>query len=617
LLTVVLVVRDQGGYFPPSWGWSALALFGVVVTWLVASGRTDAQGHDAVFLAALLGLTAWVGLSIAWSVDPAQSVLELERSLVLLAGCAAFLVLARRGALSLLVPALLLGISGICAYALATRLAPAAGAFHPDNPVTGYRLFQPVGYWNGLGLFAALGVVLALGLATEPAVHGVVRVLASVSLVVVSATLFFTFSRGAWLALAFGLLVAFAASPRRLRLVAEGAVFAIPPAAAVLLAARATALTHESATFAAATHAGHRLALELILLGLASAALVPAVTLVERRLHPGAAARRAFAIALAAVALVVVAAGLVRGGGPVAVTTRAYDSFVDPAPPVEGSDVTGRLTSLNGNGRARMWTVAIDSLRGRWLTGSGAGGFQRNWEQSRKADEVVRDAHGLYVETLSELGIVGLALLVTVLAIPLVVGLRTRALPAIPAVAGAYATFLLHLAVDWDWELSGVALTGLLVGCVLLVAGRDGRERAVGLPLRVACAGAGVAAAAFAFVGLAGNTALTRAQAANRAHRYPAAASAAAVAHRWMPWSPAPLEELGSSQLERGDTAGARASFRAAISIDPHDWHAWLDLAASVQGRERQQAVARARSLYPTSPEIAEFEATIRSRSGG
>ena len=40
--TVVLLVRDQGGYFPVSWGWGALALAGVFLTWILATARTDA-----------------------------------------------------------------------------------------------------------------------------------------------------------------------------------------------------------------------------------------------------------------------------------------------------------------------------------------------------------------------------------------------------------------------------------------------------------------------------------------------------------------------------------------------------------------------------------------------
>jgi hypothetical protein len=614
---VVLLARDQGGYFPVSWGWGALALAGLVVTWLAASARTDAGRADGLFLLALLALTAWVALSIAWSIDRAQSVLELERALVLLTGCAAFLLLSQKRDFGVLVPALPVAITGICAYSVWTRLAPTRAGFHPDDPTSRYRLFEPLGYWNGLGLFAVLGILIALGLVTEPACRPGLRMLASVCLVVLPVTLFFTFSRGAWLALVVGLLAVVAASPSRLRLVAEAAVFAVLPAVSVALAWRAAPLTHEGATFAAATHAGHRLGAELLVLALASIAVVSLVRVLEGRIRVGTAARRVAGAAIAVLAVAVLTVGVAHAGGPAALTTRAYHSFADPVPPREQGNLTNRLASLNGNGRARMWEVAIDSLHGqKWAIGSGAGSFERNWDRSKKADEVVRDAHGLYVETLSELGVVGLLLLLALLAIPLAAGLRRRATVFVPALIGAYVAFLTHLAVDWDWELSGLALTGLFVGCLLLLARREGRERSLGPQWRVAGVAAAGAAAAFAFVGLVGNTALAQAQTANHDHRSQDAAASAITAHRWMPWSPAPLLALGTARLEQGDSAGARASFREAISLDPRNWVSWLDLAATLRGHARRSAVDRARALYPRSPEIVEFEKAARAASG-
>jgi hypothetical protein len=610
--TVVLLARDQGGYFPTSWGWSGVALAGVVVTWLVASARTDAGLADVAFLIALVALTVWVGLSIAWSVDRAQSVLELERGLVLLAGCAALLVLGRRVGLEALVAALLAGIAGLCAYSLSTRLAPTAAGFNADNSLSHYRLFKPIGYWNGLGLFAVLGILLALALVTEPAARIQLRIFASVSLVALSVTLFFTFSRGAWLALVVGLLGSSAVSPHRLRLVAEGIAAAVLPAVSMALAWRAGPLTHQGATLVAVSHSGHRLMFELVGLAAASIAIPPVLRVLEEKVRVGVRTRRVVALGIVAVAIGGLAVGVARAGGPTSIARHAYHSFADPVPPREQADLTNRLASLNGNGRARMWSVAIDSLHGqRWALGNGAGSFERIWDHSRRADEVVRDAHGLYVETLSELGLVGLLLLIGVLSVPLVAGLRRRAAAFVPALAGGYLAFVAHLAVDWDWELSGVALTGLFVGCLLLIAHRQGEERPLRMPLRAAGVIAGVAAAGFAFVGLAGNTALARAQTANDNHRYRDAGRAAASARRWMPWSAAPLQALGTARLEQGNTSGARASFRAAISLDPNNWQSWLDLAASVHSKARARAVARARELYPRSPEIVEFEKEV------
>jgi O-antigen ligase len=164
---------------------------------------------------------------------------------------------------------------------------------------------------------------------------------------------------------------------------------------------------------------------------------VPLVRWLKGRLRVGPVFRRALVI------------GLTRSGGPVSVATHAYKSFVDPQAPRPHGNLTNRLASLNGSGRARMWALAIDSLRGDgWAIGTGACSFERHWDHSRKANEVVRDAHGLYVETLSELGLIGLVLPVKALGIPPTAGLRRRAVSLVPALTGAYAAFLLHLAVD-------------------------------------------------------------------------------------------------------------------------------------------------------------------------
>ena len=119
------------------------------------------------------------------------------------------------------------GISVVCLYALATRLFPrAVGVF---DQIAGYRLSEPVGYWNALGLLASFGLLLAFGLVAR-AEHLLVRLPAAASAVPLALTCYFTFSRGAWLALAAGLLVALVLDPRRLQLALTVAVIAPWPA---------------------------------------------------------------------------------------------------------------------------------------------------------------------------------------------------------------------------------------------------------------------------------------------------------------------------------------------------------------------------------------------------
>ena len=50
------------------------------------------------------------------------------------------------------------------------------------------------------------------------------------------------------------------------------------------------------------------------------------------------------------------------------------------------------------------------------VLGTGSGGFAVEWLRERTIDESVRDVHSLYLETATELGLVGLALLAVFLA---------------------------------------------------------------------------------------------------------------------------------------------------------------------------------------------------------
>jgi hypothetical protein len=254
-----------------------------------------------------------------------------------------------------------------------------------------------------------------------------------------------------------------------------------------------------------------------------------------------------------------------------------------------------------------MWKVALQSVDGHWVAGRGGGSFQRSWERSRRANEVVHDAHGLYVQTISELGVVGLIALVVALCAPLVAGVRSRRTPLAGPLTGAYVVFVLHNAVDWDWRLTGVALTGLVVGGLLLLLTRPLEVPPLAVQWRAVAAGVGCLIAAAMAVAGVGNGALAHARAGVARHHYAAAIGDAELARRFMPWSAEPIEVLGEAEFRAGDIGAARQAFDDAVQLDPGDWRGWLDVAASSQGRQRRAAVERARALYPNSPEIREF----------
>ena len=89
---IAALAADDGGYFPTAWNAGAFALLWTAALLVLLPTRPRLAALDLVFLGALAGLAAWIGLSIAWSIDQAQSVLELQRAVLYLAAAAALLL---------------------------------------------------------------------------------------------------------------------------------------------------------------------------------------------------------------------------------------------------------------------------------------------------------------------------------------------------------------------------------------------------------------------------------------------------------------------------------------------------------------------------------------------
>src|SRR5689334_14907844 len=196
LLPLVLVggvAFDNGGYDATTWGWATLLPL-VVVGLLLVTGRARRPGPLALaFLALLAGLVVWTAVSVAWSLDVSQSVLEAERGLVYLAAAAAFLSCEREDAERLLV-GLVAAIAVVCLWALWLRGFGGAGSYDVDSigPGATRRLAEPLGYSNGLGAFAAIGAVVTGTLAVSRR-----NLIFAAPLLLFLPTLYFTYSRGA------------------------------------------------------------------------------------------------------------------------------------------------------------------------------------------------------------------------------------------------------------------------------------------------------------------------------------------------------------------------------------------------------------------------------------
>jgi O-antigen ligase len=365
--TVLVDGISGGGYFPRAWRLTSFALLAFALAALVGRREIALGRIERVFLGLVAALTAWTAASTIWSDTSGTSILEAERDIVYLAAVAAVLLCLRRESLPVLLGGALAGITAVAGYGLVTYLLYGR---HHLNPIEGKLLFEPLGYANGLGIYAAIGTLLAVGLALalRPPLLRLACLAPSAILV---PSLYLTDSRAAELSLAAGLVVLVRFS-RRLSRVVTGA-FAAAVAAALAIVA------------AASLHQEHTL-----------------------------------------------------------------------------------LTGLFGVNRPHYWHVAWHEVGLNPVLGSGAGTFERYWLLYRPDGSFARDAHSLYLETLAELGPIGLVLLLAALGLPLLV-LRRRRDPMLATAAAGYVAYLVHTGVDWDWELPVVTLCGLVCGSGLLL----------------------------------------------------------------------------------------------------------------------------------------------------
>ena len=451
----------SGGYFDEA---RLVALVGAwaLVLVAIALGAPVPQRRAAwVALGALAAFTAWVAIAGGWAQLAATARADLERD-VLYLGALTAAVLLLGGVRWLVEPVLAAGTVVVVGYALAGRLVPGIVELSATASAGG-RLDQPLTYWNAMGALSALGVVLTVRLAGEPLRPRALRVAAAAGAVPLTVGLLLTFSRGALIAAAVGVVLVVLLAPTAAQLRAAACAL-VPGAVAAFVANRRTrCASSREPSRRASTRGSSSSWCSSCSWSLAGVLQWLAIGRPQRT-WPVVPARRLAGLAVvAALVLVPVVTALAGSGGGDEAGFGA---------------TTARLGSASSN-RADYWRVAWEAAGDQPLQGLGPGGFGPVWLQERPYPEAVKDAHSLPLETLTELGLVGLALLLTLVG-AVAVGARDalRADAALAAGPTAVAaTWFVHAAIDWDWEMP--ALTLIAVACAgLLLSDAATRQRA-------------------------------------------------------------------------------------------------------------------------------------------
>lgn len=616
-----------GGLSPESMTSVEIALTiggGVLVALAIVLAPARAGRYGLGTAGLLLAFTVLTALSVVWSVAPDDSWQQAGRMLAYSAFFGGSLAVVRLAPDRW--PAVLGGVTlsaaVICGYAVLTKIYPAQ--LDPNDIYA--RLQEPYGYWNAIGLTAAMGAIGAMWLGARRAGHALLSALAYPAMGLFIVTLMLAYSRGALVALAIGVVLWFCVMPLRLR---GAAVLMIGGAGAAAVLAwdfSKHALSAENVALPERVTAGHQLgaAMAAMLLVLALAGV--AIGFRTARKASSIAARRKLGAVLLGVIVLAIAGfcGMLAHShrGLFGSVSHALNSVTNPNAPVP-ANTPGRLTAI-GSVRARYWKEALEVFQANPVLGAGAEGYATASLRYRTALLEARHAHGFVVQTLADLGLVGLAVTLALLIAWLTAAgrathpfgrrwrrwrWRSEPLPYSAERVGMLSmlciavVFGAHSLMDWTWYVPGNACVALL--CAGWLAGRGPlgarrvdpfEQETIARWPSMPTAGWRVRLPSLQEIGpvratLAGVVLL---------------AVVLAVWSQWEPQSSMNSSNEALTLVEQGQTAAALSTAQSAVSSDPLSAEALFTL-STVQQDAGQSATARATlaravHLQPSNP---------------
>jgi hypothetical protein len=611
---LVLYLALKGGGYQPT----VRNQLGVAVWWGVLLGLVvgalplnKLRRGSWVALGLLGAYVGWVALSCIWTNSTENTVEDLGRVVTYLGVFALALSLRSSKGARRMVAAVGSGIAVVAVAALLSRLHPAwfPGAAETVASLSEdrSRLAYPLGYWNGLASLVAIGLPLVLYVACSARTI-VARALAAAALPAMALTIYFTFSRGGTLAAAAAVLVFVVLAHDR---VEKAATLLIAGLGSLLLVlgAHQRHLLDAGLGNEAAHHQGNSLLAMALVVCVGVGLLQAALALGFRHGHRPAwtkPSRRTSLIGTGVAAVVVVVVAI-AGGAPHEIS-HGWHEFKAAKTVSDGSS---RFGSFSSNGRWPLWQAALKENASAPLIGTGSGSFEQWWAQHRGQNGFVKDAHSLYFQTLGELGVVGLALLVAFLGWVLIAGARRYAAASqrrrtqLAAILAGCVAFCLGAAYDWLWQIAVLPIAFLLLASVLVSAGERSRRSPTPIWLRAGGGVLAIAAMVAIAIPLAASSSLSESQAAVRRADLPLALELARQAKAVEPFAAEPHLQEALILESQGHFVPAAAAAARATEREPHEWRAWVIRsridAERGDARGSLAAYRRAKSLNPDS----------------
>jgi O-antigen ligase/polysaccharide polymerase Wzy-like membrane protein len=613
----------KGGSDLASLTWTEIALIivgAIVIAVAVLQGRRD-QIDGGSALLAFVALAALTVLSLLWSIAPDLSWIEANRTLTYLVMFAAGMALARvvPASWSVLLKGLLLGAGAVVCYALASRIWPSTLA---ANEIYA-RIGQPYGYWNAVGVTAALAIPPAVWLGARRSGHAPANALAYPLLGLLIVALFLSYSRGALAAAVVAMIVWFAFVPLRVRSLAVLGVSVVGSAPVIVWALHRDAFTKDLVPLSVRESAAGEFGLLLLTMVIALLAVGLIIGFRVSREAPSLRLRRRVGLAAVTVAILVPLAGFTSVAfsqrGLTGTISNRFHALTSETATTSGGPQ--RLTQTSSS-RGRYWRNAGHIYSAHPLAGTGAGTFGVARLRYRTDVLVARHAHGFFAQTMADMGTIGLVIVVLFAAAWLAAVFRTTGgrlrfwkpggapwdaeRVGVTALALSALVFGIHSSIDWTWFVPGCAVMGIFAAgfvagrgpvTVLASAGapapqlpRTARDWVWPKdPMRV---GAAVAVALAAIL-LAwavdqpqrSDSATNDALSLVAQGKFQAALAKADHAHNLNPLSPKPLLVRAAVQDSAGDTKDALSTLESAVIQQPSNPQLWIKLADYELGR--------------------------------
>jgi hypothetical protein len=619
----VAIALADGGYYPAAFATISLVCWAIALGGLAAGllPRAEPPRIAVVAGASLAALAALTALSMAWASDQGAA---FDDSIRVLGYAGLFLLVVittRSGEAPTWLRGLAIGATVVGALAVLARLEPSLFGY-PERelaaqvPADANRLSWPLGYWNGLAALLAISVALLTWLGARSAGR-IARTVAIGALPIPILGLYMTTSRGGMIAAVLAIGVLAAAGPQRLRMLLGAGVGLVVGGLLLAVASGRHELFDQPGTDLAASQGDEVLAMLVGAVALAAALRYLVDPWLERLEAPHLGRRVWTWIGIGAALLAIVA---VIASNP----SERWEEFKAPPSAADTAGERNVFSRGGSSGRWQFWTAAYDAFETEPLRGIGGGGYPTWWNQHGSLPSDTGNAHSLAMDTLSELGLVGIAAVIGFFGATIVAGVgRLRGGgPGDGSAAAALAVFaagLVGVAGDWTWDLPAafapaIVAAGLLAGPATL--GRE-RERT---PIRGEARSrrrfaAGVALLAFAWVAICASGLLVAARYELTSSHNAAddgdltkAAEQANNAIDLEPWAAEPRRRLADVLLASGNIPEAQKAIGEAIDRADEDPELWLvsaqvELAAGDRSAAASD-VERAKQLAPRAPEL-------------